>query len=121
MSLRFLATENFTTVLAGIFMALAGGGVGPLPGFFPTTLNFPRPARGTSPPFFIVFSTMVVKDSKKVLADRFSVPASLAITSIRSVRVILLTLHFLRSEPSWLQSGVFLSFSPPGIKQIRES
>src|SRR5262245_37373512 len=114
MSLRFLATVNFATVLAGILMAWPVAGLRPMRAFRFTTLNFPSPARGISPPFFIVFSTMRVNASRKVLAARFSVAASLAISSIRSVRVILLTLYFLRNEPKWLRCAVFYHFPQCG-------
>src|SRR6185436_12237152 len=112
MSLRFLATENFATVLAGILMAWPVAGLRPMRALRFTTLNLPRPAKGISPPFFIVFSTMLVKASRKVLAAFFSVPASLAMASIRSVRVILLTLQFLQLEPSWLKRAGFYHFPP---------
>src|SRR5713101_609774 len=98
MSLRFFATENFTTVLAGILMACPVAGFRPIRAFRLTTLNFPRPASGTSPPFFIVLSTMEVKPSKKVFAAFFSVPHSFAIASTRSVRVILLTRRLLHEK-----------------------
>ncbi len=83
-----MATVNFTTVFAGIWIASPVAGLRPVRALRFTTLNFPSPASGTSPSLFISFSTIRVKPSRKALACFLSASASWAIASINSVRVM---------------------------------